>query len=95
MIIQFDETLFFWRGPAPFFFVTIPPPESREIKSISNRVTYGWGVIPVQVRIGKTTWNTSLIPKDGLYLVPIKANVRKAEKLEEGDTVAVQVEISE
>jgi Domain of unknown function (DUF1905) len=95
MTIQFDETIFFWRGPAPHFFVTIPPSESREIKSISNRVTYGWGVIPVQVRIGKTTWMTSLIPKDGLYLVPIRANVRKAEKLEEGDTVAVQVEISE
>lgn len=52
-------------------------------------------MIPVQVRIGKTTWNTSLIPKDGLYLVPIRLNVRKAEKLEEGDSVTVRVEIEE
>jgi hypothetical protein len=95
MIIEFEDTIFHWRGPAPFVFIAIPPEQSREIKAISNRVTYGWGVIPVQVRIGKTIWSTSLIPKDGLYLVPIKAIVRKAERLEEGDTVAVRVEIEE
>jgi hypothetical protein len=95
MIIEFEDTIFHWRGPAPFFYIAIPAQDSREIKAISNRVTYGWGVIPVQVRIGKTIWSTSLIPKDGLYLVPIKAIVRKAERLEEGDTVAVRVEIEE
>jgi len=56
-------------------------------------VTYGWGVIPVTVRIGKTKWTTSLFPKDGRYLVPIKASVRKAEKLEKGDTVSVRLEV--
>jgi hypothetical protein len=45
------------------------------------------------VRIGKTTWTTSLFPKDGLYLVPIRASVRKAENLEEGDEVTVRLEI--
>jgi hypothetical protein len=50
-------------------------------------------VIPVHVRIGKTGWQTSLFPKDGLYLVPIKASVRKAEELEEGDEVSVRLEV--
>jgi len=56
-------------------------------------VTYGWGVIPVTVRIGGTSWTTSLFPRDGLYQVPLKDMVRKAEGLAVGDTVAVRLTI--
>ena len=93
MIIKFNGKIFVWRGPSPFFFVAVPAKQSQDVKAISSLVTYGWGVIPVLVRIGKTEWRTSLFPKDGLYLVPIKAIVRKAENLEEGDDVTVQLEI--
>ncbi|MAS32925.1 MAG: hypothetical protein CL610_02885 [Anaerolineaceae bacterium] len=95
MHIVFDGEIIFWRGPAPWYFVTVPEVESREIKAISNVVTYGWGVIPVRVRIGDTEWKTSLFPKDDRYLVPIKADIRKAEQLEEGDEVTVELEIQE
>lgn len=94
MNIEFNEKIWFWRGPAPWFFVTVPEQPGRDIQAISNLVTYGWGVIPVQVQIGKTGWQTSLFPKDGRYLVPIKASVRKAENLAEGDDVTVRLEIS-
>jgi hypothetical protein len=93
MIIEFNGEIWYWRGPAPWFFVTVPEKQSSDLKEISVSVTYGWGVIPVQVRIGKTDWQTSLIPKDGHYLVPIKASVRKAENLEEGDNVTVRLEV--
>lgn len=93
MNIEFTGKIWFWRGPAPFYFVTVPAEQSRDLKAISSLVTYGWGVIPVQVRIGNTEWRTSLFPKDGLYLVPIKASVRKAENLDEGDTVTIQLEV--
>jgi hypothetical protein len=93
MNFEFDGEIIFWRGPAPWFFVTVPEEQSSDIKAISSFVTYGWGVIPVQVQIGSTRWQTSLFPKDESYLVPIKAAVRKAEKLEEGDTVTVQLEV--
>jgi len=93
MKIEFSGKIWFWRGPAPFFFVTIPAKDSREIKAISRIVTYGWGVIPVYVRIGKTEWKTSLFPKDGRYIVPIKASVRKAENVDEGDKVTIQLEV--
>lgn len=78
-------------GPRPWFFVTVPEKQSQDLKAISGFVTYGWGVIPVHVRIGKTEWTTSLFPKDGRYLVPIKASVREAENLEEGNTVTVRL----
>lgn len=93
MNFEFTGKIIFWRGPAPFFFVAVPQKQSQDIKAISSMVTYGWGVIPVHVRIGRTEFQTSLFPKDGLYLVPIKVSVRKAEKLEEGDNVRVQLEI--
>ncbi|HSK66009.1 MAG TPA: DUF1905 domain-containing protein [Anaerolineales bacterium] len=93
MHIEFQGKIFFWRGPAPWFFVTVPDEPSRDLKAISSLVTYGWGVIPVHVRIGSTEYTTSLFPKDGRYLVPVKASVRKAEGLQEGDTVTVRLEI--
>lgn len=94
MIIAFDGPIWYWRGPAPWFFVTVPEDLSQEIKAVAHLATYGWGVIPVQVQVGATQWKTSLFPKDGLYLVPIRADVRKAEQIDEGDIVTVSLEIS-
>ena len=93
MNIEFDGEIIVWRGPAPWFFVAVPEEQSEYLKAMSSVVTYGWGVIPVRVRVGNTKWPTSLFPKDGRYLIPIKASVRKAEKLEEGDTVTVRLEV--
>ena len=93
MNIEFDGKVWFWKGPAPWFFVTVPAEQSRDLKALSGFVTYGWGVIPVHVWIGKTEWQTSLFPKDGRYLVPIKASVRKMENLEEGDNVTIRLEV--
>jgi hypothetical protein len=93
MDLEFKGKIWFWRGPAPWFFVTVPEQQSRDINAISNIVTYGWGMIPVTVRIGNREWQTSLWPKDGLYIVPIKASVRKAENLEEGDEVTIRLEV--
>jgi hypothetical protein len=93
MNVEFSGKIFIWRGPAPWFFVAVPADQSADLKTISGIVTYGWGVIPVHVRIGRTEYRTSLFPKDGRYLVPIKASVRKAEDLEEGDEVMVKLEV--
>jgi hypothetical protein len=93
MQLEFTGKIWFWQGPAPWFFVTVPAEQSRDLKAISASVTYGWGVIPVHVRIGSTAFQTSLFPKDDRYLVPIKASVRKAERLEEGDSVTVRLEV--
>jgi len=93
MSIEFSGEIWTWRGPAPWYFVTVPEGLSRDLQEISGVVTYGWGMIPVVVRIGKTEWKTSLWPKDGRYIVPIKASVREAEGLNEGDTVTVRLQV--
>jgi hypothetical protein len=91
--IECSGTIWFWHGPAPWYFVTLPEEQCEVLRAISGSVTYGWGMIPVHVWIGKTTWATSLFPKDGRYMLPIKASVRKGEQLKEGDTVTLRLEV--
>lgn len=93
MVIEFKGKIFHWRGPAPYLFVAVPDEQSAEIKSVSRLVTYGWGVIPVTVKVGTTEWKTSLFPKDGRYLVPIRMSVQKAENLKEGDEIKIMLEL--
>jgi uncharacterized protein DUF1905 len=91
--VEFSGKIWFWRGPAPFYFVTVPLGQSRELKALSGLVSYGWGMVPVNVRIGQTEWKTSLWPKDGRYIVPLKDSVRIAENLDEGDEVTIRLEV--
>jgi hypothetical protein len=90
--LDFAGDVFEWRGPAPYYYVAVPDEESADLKEASALLTYGWGVIPVRVTIGDTTWETSLFPKDGRYLVPLKDRVRRAEAIEAGSRVEVRLE---
>jgi uncharacterized protein DUF1905 len=89
----FSGELWYWRGPSPFHFITVPDEASAAMRALSAVVSYGWGMIPVIVRIGDSEWETSLFPKNGRYVVPVKDVVRKAEGLAEGDTVEIRLEI--
>lgn len=91
--MQVSGEVIIWRGPAPYYFLPVPDEESLDIRELANELTYGWGVIPVTVRLGRTEWTTSLFPKDGRYLVPLKDKVRKAEGVGEGDTVTVDLSL--
>jgi hypothetical protein len=90
---QFKTTLIHWRGPAPFFFAPIPPQYGAEIKRVSKLVSYGWGVIPVEARIDRTVFRTSLFPKDDSYLVPVKDKVRRTIGITAGDMVTISMTI--
>jgi hypothetical protein len=89
MHLEFSGEIFYWRGPAPFYFVRMPEEESADLQAMSSVLSYGWGCIPVEAQIGETEWKTALIPKDGRYLVPLKDKIRKAEDLEDGDEVTI------
>jgi hypothetical protein len=93
MELEFDGEIIHWRGPSPFHFVTVPDEPSAAIESVKSLVTYGWGAIPVQARIGDTDFTTSLFPKGELYLVPVKDAVRRAEQLSVGDVVTVELRL--
>lgn len=82
-----------WRGPAPHHFVRVEDDDAALIAETAAAVTYGWGMVPVRLTLGATTWTTSLWPKDGDYLVPLKADVRRREDVTVGDEVTVRIEI--
>lgn len=93
MKLEFSAVIWEWRGPAPYYFVTVPEAEAGMIAAASELVTYGWGMIPVTIRIGATTFTTSLWPKDGGYVVPLKLDVRRSEQVDLGDEISLVVSV--
>lgn len=84
---KIESKIWLYQGNGAWHFVTISKEISDEIKYMFGEVRRGWGSIRVQVRIGTTTWNTSIFPdkKEGAYLLPLKSEVRKKENLNAGD----------
>ena len=82
-----------WRGPAPYYYLPVPDEESADIREVAAMATYGWGVIPVEARIGETVFTTSLFPKDGGYLLPLKNAVRSPQGLSAGSDVTVEMTV--
>lgn len=93
MDASFTGEVFYWRGPAPWHFVTVTEELCEALAARSSQVSYGWGMIPVTARVGSTEWRTSLFAKDGSYVVPLKASVRHAEGIELGDVVTLHLHV--
>ena len=89
--LQFQATVIYWRGPAPFFFARIPDEIGAEIGKVKKAASYGWGVIPVSATINEVSFQTSLFPKDGTYLLPLKDAVRKPAGITAGDVIHVEM----
>ena len=92
---RFRAKVWLYQGMAGWHFVNVPKAISSKIKKLFGGMAGGWGSLPVDVTIGKTTWKTSIFPdkKSGTYLLPLKAEVRKKEKFASGDTIEVLIEI--
>lgn len=83
-------------GMAAWRFLTVPKKDSEAIKKRYGAQARGWGSLPVAVKIGKTEWNTSIFPdkKSGTYLLPLKAAVRRAEGIDDGDSVEFAIKVN-
>ncbi len=91
--LGFETTVIYWRGPSPFFYAPVPPEPAAAIRRVSRGVSYGWGCIPVTASVGGVDFRTSLFPKDGTYLVPLKAAVRRRTSITAGDVVRMGMTI--
>lgn len=91
--ITFSGPVIEWRGPAPFFFVTIPEENVGEVRYAARLASYGWGCVPVTASVGDVAFTTSLFPKDGTYLVPLKVDVRRKTRIGLDDVVTIVLEI--
>lgn len=97
MRYTFKAELWVWttdKAPASWRFVTLPVDVSQAIRTLIPK-TPGFGAVRVVATIGKTTWSTSLFPskEQGGFVLPVKADVRKRERLNDGDEVKVAVEL--
>jgi hypothetical protein len=97
VVVVFDAELWMWdarRGDS-WIFVTLPADASDEIRELAAGPRRGFGAVRVRVRVGGTTWTTSIFPggANGGYVLPLKSAVRKAEDLDTGDVASVTVEL--
>ena len=92
--LEVTAAIWHWRGPSPFHFVPLPEAACAQLQEVARSVTYGWGMVPAQARLGVTAWTTSLFPEDGGYLLPVKDAVRRAEQVDDGDVVTVQLRVA-
>jgi hypothetical protein len=91
---SFEAPVIYWRGPAPHVFAKLPDEVAEGIRALGPGVSYGWGCIPVSAAIGGVAFTTSLIPREGTFLLPLKVAVRRKLALDEGADVAVEMAIT-
>lgn len=92
---SFDAAVWEHSGPTAWFFVSLPEPITDEIDEMYAHRAAGFGSLRVEVRIGSTTWRTSIFPdtKRGAYVLPLKKAVRVAERLSDGAVAAVHLQV--
>jgi hypothetical protein len=99
-VATYDFTGLLWRwadergdGADSWHFVTVPVEVSEQIRETLVEPPRGFGSVRVAVRVGATSWETSVFPdkQSGCYVLPMKRAVRRAEDLEPGDPVAVDL----
>jgi hypothetical protein len=91
--IAFEAEIIEWRGPAPFLFAVVPDEHIGAIRYAAMTESYGWGVVPVVATVGDTPFATSLFPRAGSYLLPVKVAVQRSEGVGLGDRIAVRMRV--
>jgi hypothetical protein len=100
--VSHQGTLWKWQGegPAAWHFVTIDGEAGDTLTALAVMRklelgrSRGFGSLKVRARIGESEWSTSVFPaKARGWLLPVKAAVRKAEGLGEGEVVEVTLTI--
>jgi len=94
MKFSFSSNLKIYNGEkATWFFASLPKEESEQIKFFSKHMRKGFGSVRVEVEIGSTKWKTSVFPdsKSGVYVLPVKAEIRKNENLKDGDDLTIMI----
>lgn len=83
-----------WSGEAAWYFLALPGGLADEIRARTERV--GFGSVKVTATIGATTWSTSVFPDAGTgsYVLPVKAAVRRAEGIDDGDVVTAHLVVA-
>ena len=91
-----NERLTLWpTDTGSWHFLQLPKDIGAEIKEQFGANSRGYGTLPVTVTIGETTWQTSIFAVKAMesYILPVKAAVRKAEDIYEGEKIEFLVQV--
>lgn len=98
--LRHTSSLWRWTGGSggSWHFVTIDGDAGEALSGTAlmrrmEKTLRGFGSLKVRARIGDTAFATSVFPsKSEGWILPVKASVRKAEGIGEGDAVTVELE---
>ena len=76
-----------------WYFVSLPIELSREIRQNMKWQEEGWGRMKAKAKIRETLWDTAIWydTKLNTYILPLKADIRKKEKIEIGDILEIEI----
>lgn len=95
MKYTFQADVWLYPGMAGWHFITLPKKDAEHIRKNFGGIKRGFGSIKVTAFINKTSWKTSIFPdkKAGSYLLPIKTEIRKKEKIHANDSLEITLKI--
>jgi len=95
-VYKIKEEVFQYPGMSGWYFVYVSKKESKEIKEKYGEFKRGFGSLPVVVTVGKTSWKTSIFPekRSRTYFLPLKAAVRKKERIIYGEKLSYSIKIN-
>ena len=91
--LSFETTVIHWRGPSPYFYAPAPAERAGDLRWAAKVASYGWGMIPVEAKVGDVVFTTALFPKDETYLLPLKDAVRRKANVTAGDRITVEITV--
>jgi hypothetical protein len=94
-IFRFSAAVRPYPGQAAWRFATLPPDVAARVREAAGPRRKGWGSVPVEVGVGSSHWRTSVFPDrhSGSYLLPLKAEIRKRERLLDGDAFEFSLKV--
>lgn len=96
LTLEFTAELWRWQARREFWtFVSLPREVTEDVRDLAGDLPRGFGAVRVLARVGTDQWRTSVFPQEatGPYVLPIKASVRTANRLDLGDPVPVWLQL--
>lgn len=96
-MFTFTAELWEYPGKGAWFFVSVPPEQAEDIRSLTDGRRGGFGSVKVAAAINRSRWATSLFPssEEGTFILPVKKAIRQAEQVSAGDPVTVVLRLLE
>ena len=86
-----------WQHGAPggWHFVSLPEELATEIRTHLKWQEEGWGRLKASAKVGNSSWDTAIWfdTKKKTYILPLKAAIRKKEKLAADDYVEIVLQV--